>query len=89
MTRPDDPVLARRALIARLVQLGQRLGYGLFFGAAVVFAVGAIDGFTSTITTLIVVALAAGSIVLAPAIVFGFAVRAAEREDRERRRRDL
>jgi hypothetical protein len=30
------------------------------------------------------VCLAAGSVVLAPAIVFGFAVKAADREDRER-----
>jgi hypothetical protein len=28
--------------------------------------------------------LSAGSVVLAPAIVFGYAVRAAEREDRQR-----
>jgi hypothetical protein len=32
---------------------------------------------------VIVGALAAGSLTLAPAIVFGYAVKAAEREDRE------
>ncbi len=82
---PDDPVIARRAVIARLVRIGQRLGYGLLGAAAAVFAVGAVNGFSATITTLVVIALAAGSIVLAPAIVFGYAVSAADREDRERR----
>jgi hypothetical protein len=33
---------------------------------------------------VIVAALLIGSVVLAPAIVFGYAVKAAEREDRER-----
>ena len=79
----NDPIIVRRALIARLVQLGQRVGYGLFGAAAVLFVVGAINDFTPLLTTLIVVALVAGSLVLAPAIVFGYAVRAADREDRD------
>jgi len=78
----DDPVLARRARIARLVALGKRVGYGLFGVAVVLFAVGMVAGFSSGATTAIVVCLVVGSIVLAPAIVFGYAVRAAEREDR-------
>lgn len=92
MIHAEDPVLARRALIARLVRIGKRVGYGLFGTAAVVFAVGTVTGFGATVTTLVVIALAIGSIVLAPAIVFGYAVRAADREDREsreQRERDL
>jgi uncharacterized membrane protein YccC len=76
-------VLARRRRIAGLVRTGQRLGYGLFLVAIVLFAVGMAAGFTSATTTAIVACLLLGSVVLAPAIVFGYAVRAAERDDRE------
>ncbi|MDH4171277.1 MAG: hypothetical protein OEW42_16970 [Acidimicrobiia bacterium] len=79
-----DPVLLRRARIARAVSLGQRLGYLLFGVAIAAFAVGAIVDFSDGIVTVIVICLVVGSVVLAPAIVFGYGVKAAEREDRER-----
>lgn len=81
-----DPVRVRRAKVARLVSLAQRVGYGLFAFAIVLFVVGFARGFTTGVTTVIVVCLVVGSIVLAPAIVLGYAVKAAEREDRERGR---
>ena len=81
MTAPTDPVLVRRARIARLVSVGQRLGYGLFGLAVVLFFVGLFGTYTSALTTAIVACLLVGSFVLAPAIVFGYAVKAAERED--------
>lgn len=79
-----DPVRARRARIARWVGLGLRLGYGLFALAVVLFFVGLVAGYGEGLTTVIVVALVVGSFVLAPSIVFNYAVRAAEREDAER-----
>lgn len=79
----SDPVLVRRARIARLVDIGQRVGYALFGVAVVAFFVGWITGYTDGVVTVIVAALVVGSIVLAPSIVFGYAVRAAEREDAE------
>jgi hypothetical protein len=84
--RATDPVLVRRARIARLVDLGQRVGYGLFGLAIVAFVFGFVRGYTDALTTLIVAALLVGSAVLAPAIVLGYAVKAAEREDREQGR---
>ena len=89
--RPDatDPVLERRRRIAWLVQLGQRTGYGLFGLAMVLFVVGLVAGFGGAVTTGIVLAIVIGSIVLAPAIVFGYAVKAAERDDREQGRPTL
>jgi TRAP-type mannitol/chloroaromatic compound transport system permease large subunit len=78
-----DPVRARRAQVQRLATLGQRLGYLLYLVAVVVFFIGFFAGFTSTLVTIVVVAMAAGSAALAPAIVAGYAVKAAEREDRE------
>lgn len=81
---PDDPVLVRRARIAHLVELGQRLGYGLFGLAIVGFVAGFASGFDGWVRTTVVGALVVGSLVLAPAIVFGYAVKAAERDDRQR-----
>lgn len=79
--RPD-PVLERRRQIAGLVVAGKRVGYGLFAVAVVLFFAGFVAGFTSTLTTAIIAALVVGSLVLAPAIVFGYGVKAAERDER-------
>jgi sugar phosphate permease len=78
-----DPVRARRARIARWVSAGQRLGYGLFLLAMVLFVVGMAWRFTAAVSVAVIACLVVGSVVLAPAIVFGYAVKAAEREDRE------
>jgi hypothetical protein len=85
MTTPrPDPTLARRARLARLAELGQRVGYGMFGVAVVVFFYGAISGFVNGVVIVVVAAMGLGTVTLAPAIVLGYAVRAAEREDRER-----
>ena len=81
-----DPVLERRRRIALLVQAGKRIGAAAFTAAILLFIIGMTTGFTTMETTAIVVCLLLGSAVLAPAIVFGYAVRAAEREDREQGR---
>jgi TRAP-type mannitol/chloroaromatic compound transport system permease large subunit len=81
---PADPVLARRRRLARLAEVGQRAGYGLFGLAMAVFVVGFVTGFTDGLVTIVIVALGLGSAMLAPAIVVGYAVKAADREDRER-----
>lgn len=78
-----DPVLEKRRRIAGYVDVGQKLGYGLFGLAMVAFVIGFGVGLRPWMVTLIVVSLVVGSVVLAPAIVFGHAVRAAERADRE------
>jgi hypothetical protein len=78
----NDPVLARRARLARLAETGQRVGYGCFGVAIVVFVIGAIRGFSDVTVTVVVTALAVGSVTLAPAIVLGYAAKAADREER-------
>jgi hypothetical protein len=80
----SDPVLRRRRQIARAAELGQRIGYALFGVAVVVFVVGFVVGFSQATVTVVVAALLVGSVFLAPAIVAGYAVKAAERDDRER-----
>lgn len=84
---PTDPVLAKRAQIARWAEIGQRVGYLLIGLAVGVFVVGAIAGFRDSTVVLVVAALALSCVTLAPAIVAGYAVKAAEREDREHGRR--
>jgi hypothetical protein len=46
--------------------------------------VGLVGTFSTTVATGAIVCLIAGSIVLAPAIILGYAVNAAERDDRRR-----
>lgn len=76
--------MARRLLISRWVTIAQRVGYSLFAVAVVVFFVGlARHDFTEGITLILEISLLLGSVLLAPAIVIGYAVRAADREDRE------
>jgi len=82
-----DEVVARRERLARLANAGQRIGYACFMAAVIVFIVGAVRGFTGVEVTIVVAALAAGSVTLAPAIVLGYAAKAAEREEREGRDR--
>jgi cyanate permease len=79
-----DPVRARRARIAKAVALGQRVGYLLFAAALVAFVVGFVGTFTDTVAAIVVACLVVGSLVLAPAIVLGYAVKAADRADEER-----
>ena len=78
----NDPILVRRARLARVASVGQRLGYLAYLVAIVVFAVGLTTGFTDAFATTLVVLLVAGSFVLAPAIVLHYAVRAAAGEER-------
>lgn len=79
-----DPVRARRAQVAKWTQLANRLGYLLFGAAIVLFVVAFLTNFSGPIVTAITVCMVIGSILLAPAIVLGYAVKAAEKEDRAR-----
>ena len=73
--------------MARLAVVGQRVGYGLIAVAVVGFVVGLVVGFDNRAVTIVVgVALAATTVTLLPAIILGFSVKAAEREDQERHR---
>ena len=82
----SDPVRARRSVISRWVRTAQRVGYLLFAVAVIGFAYGLIAGFTDGLTSVLTACLVVGSVVLAPAIVLGYAVRAAERDDRRQGR---
>jgi len=79
-----DPVRARRAKVAKWTLLANRVGYLCFGVAIAVFVIGFVVGFSAAVATAVIVGLIAGSILLAPAIILGYAVKAAEKEDRQR-----
>ena len=81
-----DPIREKRARIERLANTGKRIGYLLFLAACVLFVIAFAAGFTGFTAGLIVACLLIGSALLIPAIIAGYAVKAAEREDRERGR---
>ena len=62
--------------------LGQRVGYLLLGVAVVAFIAGFVAGFPALAVTITVAGLIGACVVLPPAIIAGFAVKAAEREDR-------
>jgi hypothetical protein len=81
---PLDPVRVRRAQVARWTLLANRLGYVLLAVAVALFFVALMLGFSATMATLVIVTLVLSFLLLAPSIVLGYAVKAADRDDRER-----
>jgi len=80
-----DPILEQRARIRHYVALAQRCGYAAMALAIVCFAIGAVTNFPDWTVVSTVTALVVSIAVLPVPIVLGYGVRAAEREDRQRR----
>jgi hypothetical protein len=81
---PTDPVRARREQVARWTLLANRVGYLVLALAVTLFVLAFLFGFTSTMASLIIASLVVSFALLAPSIVLGYAVKAAERDDVER-----
>jgi hypothetical protein len=79
-----DPIRARRQQVARCSLLANRIGYLFLAVAIAVFIIGFALGFTPPVVAVVVATLLIGSALLLPSIILGYAVKAAEREDRER-----
>ncbi len=78
----DDPVMVRRRRIAALVKIGKRVGYTALLTAIVVYFVALATDFAPWTVDVIVVCLVVSIIVLPAPIVFGYGIKAAEREER-------
>lgn len=78
-----DPVRQRREVFRRWVTLAKRLGYLLLLAAIVVFVVAFFVDFNATMASIVIGLFIASCILLAPSIVLGYAVNAADREDRQ------
>jgi hypothetical protein len=77
-----DPVRAKRAQVAKWVLIANRVGY-LFWGVSLaVFFVGFGIGFKPAVATTVIATLIAGAVLLAPSIILGYAVKAADKDDR-------
>lgn len=79
-----DPIRARREQVARWSLLANRIGYLFVALAMALFFIAFAVGFSSTMATLVIVTFVIGCVLLAPSIIIGYAVKAAERDDRER-----
>jgi hypothetical protein len=79
-----DPVRARRQQVARWTLLANRVGYLFVALAMALFFIAFAVGFSSTMATLVIATFVVGCVLLAPSIIVGYAVKAAERDDRER-----
>jgi Na+/proline symporter len=82
--QPADPIRARRRQVAKWTLLANRIGYLVLALAVALFVLAFAFGFNSTMATLVVVALVVSFALLAPSIVLGYGVKAADRDDAER-----
>ena len=79
----SDPVRIRRGIISKWTNFAKRIGYLCFLVSIVAVAIGLSWRFTPLIGRIGTLSLILGSVLLAPAIVLGYAVKAADREDRK------
>lgn len=84
MSTPLDPVRQRRAKVAKWTLLANRIGYLFIAVAIAVFVLGFVFSLNGAIVAIVVTCMIIGSALLAPSIVLGYAVKAAERDDRQR-----
>ena len=82
MNEHPDPILQRRARIAHLVEVAQRIGYAALLIAIMAFAIGLAADFPSWLVTVTIAGLVAAIVILPIPIVLGYGVRAAERDER-------
>ena len=82
MTGPaDDPIVIQRAKMAGLAVAGKRIGYVALAVACIAFVIGALSDLPGWSVATVVGGLAVATTALVPAIILGYAVAKAERED--------
>ena len=79
-----DPVRIKRAKVAKWTLIANRVGYLFVALAMALFVMAFVLEFNATMATLVIIAFIIGCVLLAPSIILGYAVKAAERDDRER-----
>lgn len=79
-----DLVRARRQKVAKYTLLANRIGYLFYAVAVATFVIGFAVSFNGLVSGVVIGSLVIGSVLLAPAIVLGYGIKAAERDDRER-----
>ncbi len=79
----QDPIRRRRAQVAKWTVLANRVGYLFLALAMALFVIAFAVGFNASMATMIIVSLFISFALLAPSIVLGYAVKAADRDDAE------
>mgnify|MGYP001193562338 FL=1 len=85
MKNSDDSnsLMLRRQQASLIANTGRKIGYSIFFLSLIIFAIGLTVEFNNLVARTLTVLLIVGSIVLAPSILLHYAVRGAEREEKE------
>ena len=85
MTSSDNSksLLMRRQQASLIANTGRKIGYSIFLLSLIIFAFGLTVEFNNLVAKTLTVLLLAGSVVLAPSILLHYAVRGAEREEKE------
>ncbi|MEY3339255.1 MAG: hypothetical protein RL575_348 [Actinomycetota bacterium] len=78
-----DPILVKRALISNWAKRATNLGYSLFGVSMIAVIWGVVVDFTPNTSRVATISLISGCIVLAPAILVQYSVKAAVRDERE------
>ncbi len=76
-----DPVLVRRAQLARLAMMAKRIGYLALAATIVAFGRGMTSGLPGWSVTVVTVGFVVATVFLVPGIILGFGVQKATRED--------
>jgi hypothetical protein len=79
-----DPILEQRERWRRVANAAKRVGYVLFLASMVLFFAALPTGLPEAVITAATITLIAGCVVLAPAILLGYAVKGAERDETDR-----
>ncbi|MEZ5322149.1 MAG: hypothetical protein R2698_08775 [Microthrixaceae bacterium] len=80
--RTDEGVEQRRERLARWCALGNRIGWASVGLSVFFFVVGFFNSFPPAIVVIVVLLLAVGAVTMIPAMIFGYGIKAAEREER-------
>ncbi|MFK7919583.1 MAG: hypothetical protein AB8G14_16020 [Ilumatobacter sp.] len=80
----DDEVRVKRAKIAKWTLLANRVGYLFMALSIALFIIAFAVGFSAVMASLVIISLIIGCALLAPSIILGWAVKAAEQDDLER-----
>lgn len=78
-----DPILIKRALISNWAKRATNLGYSLFGVSMIAVIWGVVVEFTPNASRVATISLISGCVVLAPAILVQYSVKAAVRDERE------
>ncbi|MBU40248.1 MAG: hypothetical protein QGF06_00165 [Acidimicrobiales bacterium] len=83
LSNDSESLAMRRERASLIANTGRRIGYSIFFLSLIIFVIGFTVEFNNLVAKTLTVLLIVGSIVLAPSILLHYAVRGAEREEKE------